>query len=66
MYKRQAKVVVKVPLKSTVKVSPTTVVVILVPPAIVNVSACAFAVVDPVSPSITAHVFNDERPDSSS
>ena len=42
--------VVKVPEKLTVSVSPTTAVVIFVPPAIVNVSVAEFAVVLPESP----------------
>ena len=37
--------------------SPTTLVVIFVPPAIVKVSVCEFAVVVPVSPSTVWKIF---------
>ena len=46
-----------VPLKLTVTVSPTTAVVILVPPATVNVSVVVFAVVEPLSPATVANKF---------
>ena len=53
-----ANVVVRLPLKFKVTVSPETTVVISVPPAIVNVSAVVFAVVVPVSPLIIEKVFD--------
>ena len=52
-----AMVLVNVPEKFTVKVSPTTAVVMLVPPAIVKESVVVFAVVLPLSPKIVAKRF---------
>ena len=46
----------------TVRVSPDTAVVMLVPPAIVNVSAVAFAVVEPESPATVANKFCIDPP----
>ena len=57
-----AKVVVKLPLKSIVKVSPETAVVIFVPPAIVKVSDVESAVVVPLSPATDAQILREEIP----
>ena len=62
---KPAKVVIGLPLKSIVNVSPTTLVTISLPPVTVNVSEELSAVVDPVSPATVANRLTFDKPASS-